>query len=180
MSTAPGSVERGIGWIDRLSERVGRAVGWLALVMVLLTFTVALLRYGFDIGWIAAQESNTWMHAMLFMLGAAYALRSGDHVRVDVFYRKLGSRGQAWVDLLGTLFFLLPFCVYLAWEAWPYIAQSWLAREHSRESAGLPGLYLLKSVIMVTAVMLFLQGLSEAVRAWRRLRVAATGRPGQG
>jgi TRAP-type mannitol/chloroaromatic compound transport system permease small subunit len=165
-----GAATRGIDWIDRFSAGVGRTIMWLALAMVIVTFSVAMLRYGLDIGWIAGQESTVWMHSLLFMLGAAHALRSGDHVRVDVFYRRLSARGQATVDLLGTLLFLMPFCVYLAWEAWPYIAQSWLARERSRESAGLPALYVLKTAILVTAVMLFLQGLSEATRAVRRMR----------
>ena len=170
---AQGDDASGIDWIDRLSARVGSAVGWLALAMVLVTFSVAVARYGFDSGWIAAQESTTWMHALLFMLGAAWALRTGDHVRVDVFYRKLPPRRQALVDLLGTMLLLMPFCAYLAVQAWPYVLQSWRIGEHSREAAGLPALYLLKSAILATALLLMLQGLSEAVRAWRRLRTPA-------
>jgi TRAP-type mannitol/chloroaromatic compound transport system permease small subunit len=164
---------RGIGWIDALSARVGGAVGWLALAMVLVTFSVVVARYGFDTGWIAAQESTTWMHALMFMLGAAWALRTGDHVRVDVLYRKLSPRRQALIDLLGTLLLLMPFCAYLAVQAWPYVLQSWRIGEHSREAAGLPALYLLKSAILAMALLLMLQGSSEAVRAWRRLRAPA-------
>jgi TRAP-type mannitol/chloroaromatic compound transport system permease small subunit len=112
------------------------------------------------------------MHALLFMLGAAWALRSGDHVRVDVFYRKLHPRRQAWVDLLGTVLFLLPLCGYVFFESWPYVLQSWEIHETSREAGGLRGLYLLKSVIPLTAALLALQGVSEIVRALRRIRAA--------
>jgi TRAP-type mannitol/chloroaromatic compound transport system permease small subunit len=167
------SEARGIDWIDRLCTRVGNAVSWLSLAMVVVTFSVAVARYGFDAGWIAAQESTTWMHALMFMLGAAWALRTGDHVRVDVFYRKLSPRRQALIDLLGTLLLLMPFCAYLAVQAWPYVLQSWRIGEHSREAAGLPALYLLKSAILATALLLVLQGSSEALRAWRRLRAPA-------
>jgi len=162
----------GIDWIDRFSERVGRAVSWLTLAMVIMTFSIVVLRYAFDRGWTSMQESVTWMHASVFMLGAAYALRTGDHVRVDIFYKKLSPRGQALVDILGTLLLLLPLCAYLLWESWPYVSQSWAVREGSREASGLGGLFLLKSVILVTALMLTLQGVSEIVRATRRLRQA--------
>ena len=162
----------GIDWIDRFSERVGRAVSWLTLAMVIVTFAIAVLRYAFDRGWTSMQESVTWMHASVFMLGAAYALRTGDHVRVDIFYKKLSPRGQALVDILGTLLLLLPLCAYLLWESWPYVSQSWAVREGSREASGLGGLFLLKTVILITALMLTLQGISEIVRAMRRLRQA--------
>lgn len=162
----------GIPLIDRLCAAIGRGVAWIALLLVVTTFATAVMRYGLDRGLLWMQESITWMHALLFMLGAAWALRSGDHVRVDVFYRKLGARRQAWVDLLGTVLFLLPLCGYILFESWPYVRQSWQIHEASREAGGLRGLYLLKSVIPVTAVLLALQGVSEAVRSLRRIRGA--------
>ena len=160
----------GIDWIDRLSIGVGRIVAWLTLIMVAGTFLIVLLRYLFDAGFIWMQESVTWMHAAVFMLGAAWALRSGDHVRVDVFYKNMASRNQGWVDLLGTLLFLLPMCGYIFFESLPYVQQSWEIGERSREASGLPGLFLLKTLIPLTALLLALQGVSDLVRAARRIR----------
>lgn len=160
----------GIGWIDRLNALIGRAVSWLTLAMVLVTVATVLLRYVFSLGWIWMQESVTWMHAAIFMLGAAWALRTGDHVRVDIFYKKLTPRRQAVVDFLGSLLLLLPFCGYIAFEAWPYVSQSYLLNETSREASGLPAVWLLKSIIIVAALQIALQGLSEMVRALHRWR----------
>jgi TRAP-type mannitol/chloroaromatic compound transport system permease small subunit len=159
---------RGIDWIDRANEWVGRTVAWLTLAMVVVTFAVVVLRYVFSVGWIWIQESVTWMHAAVFMLGAAWALRTGDHVRVDIFYRRCSSRAQAAIDLVGSLLLLLPFCGYIAYEAAPYVAQSFAVRESSREASGLAAVWLLKGVILLAALQLALQGLSEAVRAARR------------
>ena len=161
---------RGLDWIDRLSIGVGRVVAWLTLIMVASTFLIVLLRYLFDLGFIWMQESVTWMHAAVFMLGAAWALRTGDHVRVDVFYKKMSPRNQGWVDLLGTLLFLLPMCGYIFFESLPYVQQSWEIGERSREASGLPGLFLLKTLIPLTALLLALQGVSDLVRAARRIR----------
>lgn len=160
----------GIPAIDRLCETIGRWVAWLTLLLVAVTFSVVVLRYGLDTGRLWLQESITWMHALIFMLGAAWALRAGDHVRVDVFYRKMRPGHQAWVDLIGTTVLLMPLCGYMLFESWPYVLQSWQVHESSREAGGMQGLYLLKSIIPVTALLLILQGLSEIVRAARRIR----------
>jgi TRAP-type mannitol/chloroaromatic compound transport system permease small subunit len=162
----------GIAWIDNANALIGRAVSWLTLAMVLITVAVVLLRYVFSVGWIWIQESITWMHAAVFMLGAAWALRSGDHVRVDIFYKKMHSRSRALVDLLGSLLLLLPFCGFILYEAWPYVLQSFELRETSREASGLPALWLLKAVILIAAAQIALQGISEMVRAWRRWKAS--------
>ncbi len=165
----------GLAVIDTLSATLGRLVGWLALAMVAATVLVVVMRYGFDRGWLWLQESITWMHAFVFMLGAAWALHSGDHVRVDIFYRRFTPRGQALVDLCGTLLLLWPLCGYLLWESWPYVMRSLQVRESSREAGGMRELWVLKAVIPVAATMLMLQGLSEATRAWRRFRADPAG-----
>jgi TRAP-type mannitol/chloroaromatic compound transport system permease small subunit len=143
---------------------IGRAVSWLSLLMVIVTFLVVVLRYAFDLGWIAMQESVTYMHASLFMLAAAYTLQRGGHVRVDIFYQRLSARGRAWVDLLGTLFLLAPMCAYLAWSGWDYVAESWAVHEGSREAGGIPAVYLLKSLILAMPALLLLQGFAWALR----------------
>lgn len=151
--------------LDAVSDLTGRTIAWLTAAMVLVTFLVVVLRYVFDWGSIAMQESITYLHALVFMLGAAYTLRHDGHVRVDIFYRKFGARGRALVNLLGSLLLLLPVCVYIAAESWPYVVSSWDVHEGSREAGGLPGVYLLKTLLVVMPVLLILQGLADALRA---------------
>ena len=152
-------------FIDTLNEYVGRLVAWLTFVMVLVTFLIVVLRYGFDFGLIAMQESVVYMHAFVFMAAAAYTLKHNDHVRVDIFYRALSPAAQAWIDLLGSLILLLPLCGFILWSSWAYVLQSWQLLEGSREAGGLPLVFLLKSLIPLLAVLLFLQGLSLTVRS---------------
>lgn len=160
----------------RLIEATGQAVAWLTLLMVLLTFLVVVLRYGFDLGWIALQESVTYLHALNFMLGAAFTLKHDGHVRVDIFYQKFGPRGRAWVDLLGTLLLLLPVCLFILIASWGYVAESWAVRESSGEAGGLPLVFLLKSILLLMPVLLLIQGLIMIGEAIATLR----GRPPQG
>lgn len=150
---------------DGLSEWSGRGVAWLTAGMVAVTFTVVVLRYLFDLGWIALQESITYLHALVFMVGAAYTLKHDGHVRVDILYRRFGPRGQAVVDLAGTLLLLLPVCAFILLSSWEYVAESWARQEGSPEAGGLPGVFLLKTVIPVMAVLLALQGVSLALRS---------------
>jgi TRAP-type mannitol/chloroaromatic compound transport system permease small subunit len=130
-----------VNWSQRLariSEQTGRAIAWLMLPMVAVTFLIVLLRYAFDLGWIWMQEGVTWMHAASFMLAAAYTLSHDEHVRVDIFYRKMDSRGRALVDIAGTLLLLLPMTVFLLIESFDYVLVSWSIHEGSREAGGLP------------------------------------------
>ena len=158
--------------LDRLSSIIGRAASWLTLLMVIVTFVVVVMRYAFDAGYIWIQESVVWMHAMVFMLGAAYTLHEEEHVRVDVFYRSMGPRRRAWVDLVGVILFLLPVCVFLAWNSWEFVLQSWRIGESSREPGGLPYpfLPLLKSALLLMPLTVALQGLSFLLRSLRTLR----------
>jgi TRAP-type mannitol/chloroaromatic compound transport system permease small subunit len=143
--------------IARLVDVVGRTVAWLTLVMTLLTFGVVILRYGFNQGWIWLQESVTYLHAAVFMVAAAWAVQTDDHVRVDIFYRERSPRYQAAVNLLGTLLFLVPFSVLMIAVGWDYVAASWATHEASREAGGLPFVWLLKSLILILPALLLLQ-----------------------
>ena len=143
-------------------KRAGRAVSWLTLAMVVLTFAIVFLRYGLNQGWIWLQESVTYIHAMVFMIAAAWAFQTDQHVRVDIFYRDRSPRYKAWVNLLGTLIFLLPFSLFLLVIGWEYVAASWAVMETSREAGGLPLVYLLKSLILVLPVLLLIQSYSTA------------------
>lgn len=148
--------------IDAFSILTGQAVAWLTLAMVLATVVVVVLRYVFDSGQVWLQETVTWMHGAVFMLGAAYTLQRDEHVRVDIFYRGLGPRGRGIVDCLGVLLFLLPTCVFLFMASWDYVAASWAIREVSRESGGLPYplVPLLKSILLLMPIAVSLQGIS--------------------
>jgi TRAP-type mannitol/chloroaromatic compound transport system permease small subunit len=158
-----------MNFIDRLNERIGRAVAWLTLAMVLVTATVVVLRYFFNVGFIWMQESVTWMHAMVFMLGAACTLGADEHVRVDIFYRRCSPRRRALIDVLGGALFLLPCMGLVLWAGLEYAAGSWAIQERSREAGGLAALYLLKSVIAVAAALLILQGVAQIARGLRTL-----------
>lgn len=158
-----------IGFIDGLNERLGRVVSWLALLMVVVQFIVVIQRYVFGIGSIWMQESIVYMHGMLFMLAAGYTLLHNGHVRVDVFYREATPRRKALTDLFGSLFFLLPMCAAIIWLAWPYVSSSWSILEGSKETSGIHGVYLLKSVIIAFAVLVALQGVSLALHSLRIL-----------
>jgi len=158
----------------RCNAVLGKVTAWLTLLMVLVTFVVVVLRYVFDAGLIWLQESVVWMHAFVFMVGAAYTLQSDGHVRVDVFYRRTSAVGRAWIDLIGVLVFLLPLCVFLAWTSFDYASTSWALREASRESGGLPYPFIpvLKSVLVFMPVAVASQGLVMASRAVQTLRRA--------
>lgn len=155
--------------IDALNEWIGRAVAWCAPALVLTAFSVVLLRYGLGIGSAALQEAVSYLHAILFMAGAAWTLRHDGHVRVDIFYRRFGPRGRAAVNLLGSLFLLIPVCAFILWSSLDYVAASWSIREGSREAGGLPFLWLLKTLIPVSAALLLLQGISLALHSLRAL-----------
>ena len=154
-----------VHYIDIFTDRCGRLLAWLVLAMALLTTIVVVLRYGFNTGSIMAQEAVTYMHGCLFMLGAAYALKSGAHVRVDIFYRSFSERGRAWVNSLGGIVFLMPLCAFIGVSSWSYVTESWAILETSPEPGGIPAVFLLKSLLPLMAVNLFLQGLAETLRS---------------
>jgi TRAP-type mannitol/chloroaromatic compound transport system permease small subunit len=172
-----GAAARTIAWL-------GRTVAWLTLVMTLLTFAIVILRYGFNLGWIWLQESVTYLHALIFMVAAAWAFQTDDHVRVDIFYRARSARYRTGVNLAGTLLFLVPFSIFLLFIGWDYVAASWATRESSREAGGLPMVWLLKSLILVLPALLLLQSWSTVrvcIRDLRRTQSPGAGAdPGQG
>src|ERR1044071_6790769 len=151
--------------IDRFNTAVGRAASWCVLTIVLIGFAVVLLRYVLGLGSIWLQESILYAHAALFLLAAAWTLKDGGHVRVDVFYAPASQRAKAWVDLLGALLLLLPFAFAIVWFSQPYVERSWAILERSRETSGLPLVFLLKALIPAFALLLALQGVAQIMRA---------------
>jgi len=168
----PPADNRELTVLDRISILSGRLTAWLTLIMVVVTFVVVVMRYVFDAGAIWLQESVVWMHAVVFMVGAAYTLQQDEHVRVDIFYRSMSKRRRAWVDLFGTLLFLLPLCAFLGYKAWDFVAVSWQLGESSREPGGMPYPFLpiLKSVLLLMPLLLALQGVAMLGRALSTLR----------
>jgi TRAP-type mannitol/chloroaromatic compound transport system permease small subunit len=152
--------------IDWLNTKIGRAAAWLCLAVVAIQFAVVVLRYLFGIGSIRLQESIVYSHAAMFLLAAAWTLKNEGHVRVDIFYASASPRRKAMVDLCGALFLLIPFASAILYFSWLYVMRSWAIMEGSREASGLPLVFVLKTLIPVFAVMLILQGVAQAIRAW--------------
>lgn len=151
--------------IDFLNGKLGAGVSWLALLLVLVQFTIVILRYVFGVGFVQMQESVVYLHGVLFMLAAGYTLLEDGHVRVDIFYRDASPKRKATVDLLGTLFLLIPVITLILWVSYPYVQRSWASFEGSRETSGIQAVFLLKSVILVFGVVVLLQGISKAIHA---------------
>ncbi len=156
--------------VEAFIDWSGRTVSWLSLFLVLVTFVIVVIRYVFDAGSIALQEVTTYLHASIFLVGMAYTLQQDAHVRVDIFYGQCSPRGKAWVDLFGAVFLLLPVMLFITWISWSYIASSWLVLEGSRQAGGLPGVFLLKSLILVMTSLLCLQAISQIVRNLQTIR----------
>ncbi len=159
--------------IDRINAVVGRAASWCCLFIVVVEFAIVVTRYVFHAGAIGVQESVLYAEATMFMLAAAWTLQVGGHVRVDVFYERAKPRTRALIDLCGALGLLLPFAVALALLSIPYVARSWAILEHSRETTGLPFVYLLKTLIPLFAFLIGLQGIAQAIRATLALAESA-------
>lgn len=150
--------------LDSVSLLVGNIAAVLTLVLALVTGLVVIMRYGFGTGSIALQESANYLHASAFMLGAAYTLKVGGHVRVDIFYRGFSARTRAWIDCVGAIVLLAPLCIFIAWVSWDFVARAWEIHEVSPDPGGLPFVYLLKSLLPVLALSLLCQGLAEVLR----------------
>ena len=156
--------------IDRFSDSLGRTVAWASLVMVLLMVSIVVLRYLFQFGSIAMQESVMYINALIFTLGAAYTLKAQGHVRVDVFYNHLSPRSRNLVDSIGVVAFLFTSVGFVIWASWDYVAVSWRIREGSPESSGLPFVYLLKSCLLLLPALLAIQGVAELWKSVRGIR----------
>ena len=150
--------------IDRVTDFIGRLVSWFTVVMVFVVVTVVVTRYFLQVGSIALQESVTYLHAVVFLMGIGYTLRHGGHVRVDIFYRNFSIKRRAIVDVTGGILFLLPVSALIFFLSWDYVMASWSIGETSAENNGLPFVFLLKTLMLLMPASLFLQGLAEIFR----------------
>jgi TRAP-type mannitol/chloroaromatic compound transport system permease small subunit len=158
-------LRRLIALFDAISLTVGDMVRWAALGLVLVTGLIVVQRYVFGVSITKLQESVIYLHAILFLLSSAATLYHGGHVRVDILYTRLSERGKAWTDLLGVYLALIPMCWLILMTSESYVGGAWRILERSRESDGLPLVFLLKTAIPVFAVMMIAQGFAMASRA---------------
>ena len=145
---------------NRFQHTLGHGIAWLSFALVLASCAAVLLRYGFDFSSSKLDETLVYIHASLFMLGIAYTYQQNQHVRVDVFYQRLSPRHQAWVNLLGALFFVLPVMGFIIWSGLSYVSASWAIQEKSIDANGLAYVYLLKTLILIMPALVLLQTLS--------------------
>ena len=151
--------------VEKFTEVTGRFISWATVTMVILVVLVVITRYFLGLGSIALQESVTYLHCLVFMMGFAFTLKHDGHVRVDIFYRGFSPRLKAIVNLIGGLLFLIPFCLLIFFISWDYVLASWVIRETSAENNGLPFIYLLKTLMLLMPVTLLLQGIAEILRS---------------
>lgn len=168
--------------VDGLNDRIGTAIRWLALIMVLVGAFNAIARYttrytGVSLSSNAYLDLQWYFFSLIFLLGAAYGLNRDVHVRVDVLYARMSRKTRAWIDLAGTVLFLLPFSLLMLWVSWPAVRNSWSVHEASPDPGGLPR-YPIKAVILVSFVLLVLQALSQIVKQIEVLRGQENGPAG--
>lgn len=150
--------------IERFTDGLGKVTAWLTLLMGIVTFGLVVVRYGLKLNSIGIQESIIYMHSLVFLLGAGFTWKQQGHVRVDIFYRRFSLRTQAWIDAVGGIIFLLPFCAFMFFISWDFVATSWRNLETSTEPGGIPAVFLLKTLIPVAAVLLGVQGVAEILK----------------
>jgi len=159
------NIARLINAINRLNEAIGRGVSWVSLLMVLVVTTDVIMRYVFKKSFVFVQELEWHLFGVLFLIGAGYTLLHDAHVRVDIFYQRLSEKQKAWVNLLGTLFFLLPGCYLVISTSWQFLVNSWVIREGSPDPGGIPARYILKVVIPLGFSLIALQGVSLGLQS---------------
>lgn len=146
---------------NRLQKLIGHTFAWLGLAVVLLVSLAVILRYGFNFSSSKLDELVVYLAAIFFMLGISYALQQNQHVRVDVFYERFSPKVQNIINFLGNLIFILPLSIFILWTGWDYVSASWIIKEKSMDASGLGYVYLLKSVILITALLILLQALTN-------------------
>ncbi len=155
---------KGSNWLDKVIEKLGLAVRWLAVAMVLLQFFVVVARYLFDVGSVMAQEGILYLFGTMFMLALSDALASDRHVRVDILYHSHSRRTKRMIDAMGIVFFLLPLCLFMLWTSKDYVLSSWTSLEGSRDVAGLPGVFLFKTIIPIALLLVIAQAIAILFR----------------
>jgi len=155
--------------IDSLNEWVGRGVAWVTTGLVIVVFVDVVMRYLFNTSYVFTQELEWHVFAFIFLMGAGYTLLHDGHVRVDIIYQRLGPKGQAWINVIGVFFFMLPGCLMVILTSWKFAYNSWAIMEGSPDPGGIPFRFLIKGTITVGFILLFLQGLSLGLHSFLKL-----------
>jgi TRAP-type mannitol/chloroaromatic compound transport system permease small subunit len=158
-------LKRACYWIDTLNEWVGRFVAWVTALVVAVVFVDVVMRYAFKISFVFTQEAEWHLFAFIFLMGAGYTLLKDGHVRVDIIYQRLGPKGQAWVNLMGVLFFLIPGCYMIIATSMKFVYNAWAVMEGSPDPGGIPFRYLLKACIPAGFILILLQGISMGIKS---------------
>jgi TRAP-type mannitol/chloroaromatic compound transport system permease small subunit len=154
---------------DTITEWAGTIAAVCCVALVALMFSLVVARYSFDAGSIALQELTQWFHGTAFLLALGYGLKYNSHVRVDVFSQRWSKRKQAVMELAGIFILLVPLCIFWCWISFDYVAASWAQHEGSN-SGGLPGWFLIKTLIPLSAILLLLQAFAHAIRTWKMFK----------
>ncbi len=152
-------------WVDTLNEWVGRFVAWVTALVVAVVFVDVVMRYAFRTSFVFTQEAEWHLFAFIFLIGAGYTLLKDGHVRVDIIYQRLGPRGQAWINLVGVLLFLIPGCYLVIATSLKFVYSSWSVMEGSPDPGGIPYRYLIKACIPVGFTLILLQGISMGIKS---------------
>ena len=158
-----------INFVDKLSEKVGSLTSWLTTLLVLVVCYDVFTRYILNESSVGVQELEWHIFAIIFLLAASYTYKIDDHVRVDVFYTRFSEKTKAWVNFLGVIFFLIPFCIIIIYTSDFFVASSFRMGETSPDAGGLPARYILKAFIPLSFFLIFLQGLSEAFKSFIKI-----------
>ncbi len=149
-----------VTFVDNFSDNLGYGVGWFTTLMVVVVFVNVLFRYVLGQSFLALQDLSWYVFGVIFMVGAAYTLRHDRHVRVDVVYVNLSPKAKVWVNLIGSLFFLVPLCILGIWVSWGFVERSWTLQETSPDAGGLDARYLAKAMMPVGFILIMIQGFS--------------------
>ena len=155
--------------IDYINKIIGRYTAWLILGIVLVQFLIVVMRYIFGIGSIFVQEMIIYQHAIVIMLSAGFTLFVDGHVRLDIFYRVASMRIKSIINITGVICFLFPMCIVIWVYSWPYVFQSWRVLEGSKETSGIPAVFMLKTTVLIFAKLLFLQGISLLIKSFSQI-----------
>jgi TRAP-type mannitol/chloroaromatic compound transport system permease small subunit len=156
-------------WIDSLNDWVGRGVAWVTLALVVVIFVDVIMRYLFNTSYVFTQELEWHLFGFIFLIGAGYTLLHDGHVRVDIIYQRLGLKGQAWINLLGVIFFLIPGCLMVMITSWKFVANSFMIMEGSPDPGGIPLRFIVKGCIPAGFFLLLIQGISLGMHSLMRI-----------
>ena len=150
--------------IDKVIDNIAKILTYLLVSMIILVFITVIIRYVLNISYVALQELVMYFHALIFMFGVSYALKEKSHVKIDIIYNSLSKKNQYFISMLGTIIFIIPTSLFITYSSIDMVTQSWSLLEGSSEAGGLDLVFILKSVIPITGVLIFLQALSDIIK----------------